>query len=237
MTSTSPHTGRRRALAVAGALALGASLLSATAATAEDDPRVGLPPGYQVDVPAGNQEAGVAASNIELLRRPRVAPFDANPGNFAFANSDLAFTGDYAFVGNFNGFQIYDISDPARARCAPTFVCPGGQGDVSVYGNLLFMSVEETRGRTDCGNAGCPGAVNPDRFRGVRIFDISDIDNPVQVAGVQTCRGSHTHTLVTDPDDPDNVYVYDSGTAASVRPPSWPAARTPANTHDADDHR
>lgn len=197
---------RRRTLAAAGALLLGASVLAATAASAEDDPRVGLDPGYF--------DAGVAASNIELLASlPRVAPFDANPGNFGFVNSDLAFTGDHAIVGNFNGFQVYDISDAGAPTLRSSFVCPGGQGDVSVYGNLLFMSVEETRGRIDCGTQGAPGAVNPERFRGVRIFDISDIDNPVQLPGVQTCRGSHTHTLVTDPDDPANIYVYNSGTS------------------------
>src|SRR5690606_16478096 len=92
--------------------------------------------------------------------------------------------------------------------------CPGGQGDLSVYGNLLFMSVEETRGRIDCGTQGASGSVNPERFRGVRIFDISDIRRPVQVAAVQTCRGSHTHTLVTSKNDPDNLYVYVSGTAS-----------------------
>jgi hypothetical protein len=97
-------------------------------------------------------------------------------------------------------------------------VCPGGQGDVSVYGSLLFMSVEETRGRLDCGTQGAPGAVNLERFRGVRIFDISDLDNPVLVNNVQTCRGSHTHTIVSDPSDPANVYIYNSGTAG-VRSP------------------
>jgi hypothetical protein len=197
---------RRRTLAAAGALLLGASVLTATAAAAEDDPRVGLAPGYF--------DAGLAASNIELLASlPRVAPFDAAPGNFGFVNSDLAFTGDHAIVGNFNGFQVYDITDAGAPTLRSAFVCPGGQGDVSVYGNLLFMSVEETRGRIDCGTQGAPGQVNPERFRGVRIFDITDIDNPVQLPGVQTCRGSHTHTLVTDPDDPANVYIYNSGTS------------------------
>ena len=189
---------------------LGTSLFTATAASAEDDPRVDLPPGY-LDAPT-------AASNIKLLDSlPRVAPFDAAPGNFGFVNSDLAFSGDHAIVGNFNGFQVYDIADAAAPTLRSSFVCPGGQGDVSVYGDLLFMSVEETRGRIDCGTQGAPGPVNTDRFRGVRIFDISDIDNPVQLPGVQTCRGSHTHTLVTDPDDPDNIYIYNSGTSG-VRP-------------------
>jgi hypothetical protein len=206
-----PTRWRKRTLAAAGALLLGASLMSATAAAAEDDPREGLAPGYF--------DAGVAASNIELLASlPRVAPFDAPPGNFGFVNSDLAFTGDHAVVGNFNGFQVYDVTDAAAPTLRNSFVCPGGQGDVSVYGNLLFMSVEETRGRIDCGTQGAPGPVNLERFRGVRIFDISDIDNPVQLPGVQTCRGSHTHTLVTDPDDPANVYIYNSGTS-NVRSP------------------
>jgi hypothetical protein len=208
-----PTRWRKRTLAAAGALLLGASLMSATAATAaaEDDPREGLAPGYF--------DAGVAASNIELLASlPRVAPFDAPPGNFGFVNSDLAFTGDHAVVGNFNGFQVYDVTDAAAPTLRNSFVCPGGQGDVSVYGNLLFMSVEESRGRIDCGTQGAPGGVNLERFRGVRIFDISDIDNPVQLPGVQTCRGSHTHTLVTDPDDPANIYIYNSGTS-TVRSP------------------
>ena len=117
-------------------------------------------------------------------------------------------------------------------------MCPGGQGDVSVFGDLLFMSVEETRGRIDCGTQGAPGGVNPERFRGVRIFDISDLDNPVQLPGVQTCRGSHTHTIVTDPDDPDNVYIYNSGTAG-VRPAAELAGCENANSNDpsAGDHR
>ena len=95
---------------------------------------------------------------------------------------------------DFNGFQVYDLTDPTDPTLRSSFVCPGGQGDVSVYGNLLFMSVEETRGRIDCGTQGAPGGVNAGRFRGVRIFDISNIDNPVQLPGVQTCpRVAHPH--------------------------------------------
>jgi hypothetical protein len=150
----------------------------------------------------------------------------------AFANSDFAFQGGHLFQGNFYGIDIYDISDPAKAKLLTTLVCPGGQGDVSVYKNLLFMSVEMPNGRLDCGAQGFPADPPPaaghenerhapsaqkDRFRGVRIFDISDIKNPKQVAAVQTCRGSHTHTLVLDPNDKDNVYIYVSGTSF-VRP-------------------
>ena len=144
----------------------------------------------------------------------------------AFANSDLAFKGKYLFMGNFYGVNIYDIADPAKAKLVTSMVCPGGQGDVSVYKNLMFMSVEMPNGRTDCGIQGFPApaltnmtqgppmpAPNKERFRGVRIFDITDIKSPKQVAAVQTCRGSHTHTLVVDPKDKSNVYIYVSGTS------------------------
>jgi len=148
----------------------------------------------------------------------------------AFANSDLAFQGNHLFQGNFYGMNIYDISNPANATLLTSMVCPGGQGDVSVYKNLMFMSVEMPNGRLDCGVEGFPPGPPPtpeeekekkrrppaaqkERFRGVRIFDISDIKNPKQVAAVQTCRGSHTHTLVDDPNDKENVYIYVSGTS------------------------
>lgn len=144
----------------------------------------------------------------------------------AFANSDLAFQRNHLFLGNFYGVSIYDISNPAKTRLLTTMVCPGGQGDVSVYGNLMFMSVEMPNGRLDCGTLGFPPnpplpegqekqlpAAQKDRFRGLRIFDITDVRNPKQVAAVQTCRGSHTHTLVVDPIDKQNVYIYVSGTS------------------------
>ena len=132
--------------------------------------------------------------------------------NLNFSNSDLAFRDSRVFVGNFHGFNVYDIDRAGKPRLLASVVCPGGQGDISVYGNLLFMSVEQTRGRIDCGTGGVAEPVSSVRFRGVRIFDISDIRTPKQVAAVQTCRGSHTHTLVTDQADPLNVYVYGSGT-------------------------
>ena len=198
-----------------GGLALLATIVPLTG-SAEDDPRIGLDPGY-IDGSANSPETA-ALNIVHVDNDPRVAPFDANPGNFGFVNSDLAFSGQNAIVGSFNGFQVYDLTNPADPVLQSSFVCPGGQGDVSVYGDLLFMSVEETRGRIDCGTQGAPGAVNPDRFRGVRIFDISDIDNPVQLPGVQTCRGSHTHTLVTDPGDAASIYVYNSGTSG-IRSP------------------
>jgi hypothetical protein len=160
---------------------------------------------------------------------------------YGSTNSDLAFSGNHLFVGNYNGINFYDIDSPAQVKLGASLMCPGGQGDVSVYGHLLFMSAEALNGRLDCGTQGvtvpagyvmpplppaapvAPGVepehrqrplppANTDRFRGVRIFDISNLANPKQVAAVQSCRGSHTHTLVIDPNDKDNVYIYISGT-------------------------
>src|SRR5207248_3621205 len=133
------------------------------------------------------------------------------PSGLNFANSDLAFSRNHVVMGNFNGFNTYDVDRANRPRLLASVVCPGGQGDVSVHGNLLFMSVEQTRGRIDCGTQGVPATVSAERFRGIRIFDITDVNKPKQVAAIQTCRGSHTHTLVTDPKDPANLYVYGSG--------------------------
>ncbi len=225
-----------------------------------DDPRVGLK--------AGLYDAGEAAFGLEkvvsLPKPPGFAPgnFIQSPApppepqeppppgqpprtpsvSYGSTNSDLAFSGNYVFVGNYNGINFYDIDNPSQVKLRASLVCPGGQGDVSVYGHLLFMSAEAINGRRDCGTQGVPlpdgyvappppppppPAVNgveperrprplpppsPDRFRGVRIFDISDLSNPKQVATVQTCRGSHTHTLVVDPKDKENVYIYVSGT-------------------------
>ncbi len=140
----------------------------------------------------------------EFLPGPEGAPptRDDTPRpivNLNFGNSDLAFQESRVVVGNFHGFNTYNIENPRRPRQIASVVCPGGQGDVSVHGNLLFMSVEQTRGRIDCGTGGVETAVSAERFRGVRIFDITDPARPRQVAAVQTCRGSHTHTLVPDP--------------------------------------
>jgi hypothetical protein len=269
-----------------------------------NDPRANLAPGLY---DAG--EASMGIEHLLLLKKPDVFQLGTtdpeNPkvekvvgqlgmGNnkkipksahlliaqLAFANSDLAFEGSHLFQGNFYGVSIYDITNPANTKLLTSLVCPGGQGDVSVYKNLLFMSVEMPNGRLDCGVEGFPPEPAPpdedkdkakdmdtdkdkdkdtekakdtdkvtdsgkvtdadktkdadkdknkerkrhipvaqkDRFRGVRIFDISDISSPKQVAAVQTCRGSHTHTLVIDPNDKDNVYIYVSGTSFVRQP-------------------
>jgi hypothetical protein len=217
-----------------------------------NDPRFKLAPGLYN---AG--EAAMGMKHLELVKKPDAFELGATDPNdpkvnktlttvigvadpsqmpagmklvlagLGFANSDLAFQGNHLFLGNFYGVNIYDISNPAQTHLLTSMICPGGQGDVSVYKNLMFMSVEMTNGRIDCGTQGFPPnpppaagpnpnqlpAAQKDRFRGVRIFDISDIKQPKQVAAVQTCRGSHTHTLVLDPKDKDNVYIYVSGTS------------------------
>lgn len=206
-----------------------------------NDPRAKLTPGL---FDAG--EAAMGLKHLQLLKKPDAFQLGTdNPDDpkvqkmlgmngitdssqipkpvqlvlaqLSFANSDIAFQGNRLFLGNFYGVNIFDISNPADTKLITSMVCPGGQGDVSVYKNLMFMSVETPNGRLDCGEqAFAPDAgssAQKDRFRGVRIFDISDIKSPKQVGAVQTCRGSHTHTLVVDPKDKNNVYIYVSGTS------------------------
>jgi hypothetical protein len=128
-------------------------------------------------------------------------------------NSDLAFLGNYVFQGSFSGYQVWDISSPRQPVLKTAYFCPASQSDVSVYRNLLFVSGEDLGARLDCGSQGVKDTVSKDRLRGIRIFDISDVSNPRNVGNVQTCRGSHTHSLLVDPKDPNNVYVYISGSA------------------------
>ena len=132
----------------------------------------------------------------------------------SFSNTDMAFAGDLLFVGNYHGFNVYDLSLAETPTLISSVVCPGGQGDVSIVDNLLIMSVEQTRGRVDCGRQGVADDVSEERFRGLRIFDISDPKRPTQVGQVQTCRGSHTHSVVSGPDADGKIVVYNSGTAS-----------------------
>src|SRR3954464_10150701 len=218
--------------------AVAALSVAVVGAQSTNDPRVGLK--------AGLRDAGEAIRGLERVaglsnpagffdpKQPAGAPTPAEPppnapppdpnappdprfaNMLAFANSDLAFSGTHLFIGSFHGFNTFDIERPTKPKLAASIICPGGQGDVSVHGNLLFMSVEQTRDRLDCGTQGVSTPVSAERFRGVRIFDISDLAKPRSPAAGGTCRGSHTHTLVTDPKDTANLYVYGSGTS-SVR--------------------
>jgi hypothetical protein len=175
------------------------------------DARVGLGSGWF--------DAEEVEWNMSLVSESRPAPelTPSTAGDFSFMNSDMAFKGNYLIQGNFSGIQIWDISTPSTPTLVKTVVCPGWQNDVSVYGDLLFVSVEDFNSRIDCGTEPMPETANSERMRGIRIFDISDIANPQLITNVQTCRGSHTHTLVTDANDPENVYIYVSG-SAPVRP-------------------
>ena len=178
------------------------------------DPRIGLRAGWM--------NAQEAIWNLAVVARQQ--PSDAfinrsTPGDRRLTNSDLAFIGNYVIQGNYSGYQVWDISNPRKPALRTAYVCPGSQGDVSVYRNLMFMSAEDMRGRVDCGMQGVSDSVSKERLRGIRIFDITDIRQPKLITSVQTCRGSHTHTVVTDPNDAANVYVYVSG-SAPVRSPS-----------------
>ena len=201
-------TLRRRALSL---LLPGVLAFSAADAAAQvrpkaphPDPRVGLS--------AGMFDAGEAIWNMRLVSQtPPPEPFIGS------TNSDLAFTGNYAIQGNYDGIQVWDISDPANPVSVVTYVCPASQSDVSVHKHLLFVSGEGTSGRLDCSGEGVQETVSHHRLRGIRIFDISDIATPEYVANVQTCRGSHTHTVLEHPGDEENVYIYVSG-SSFVRP-------------------
>ncbi len=198
-----------------------------------DDPRRGLASGYL--------DAESVAVNVRLVstqpkptgffdpenptgRPPEIVDENADEDSdprfgsrspfLRFSNTDFAFSGDVMAVGNYHGFNLYDISD-AEPVLMTSVVCPGGQGDVSIEGNFLIMSVQDTRGRIDCGGQGVEEEVSEERFRGIRIFDISDPLTPRQVGLVQTCRGSHTHTVVSS--DEESIIVYNSGTS-SIRP-------------------
>ena len=175
------------------------------------DPRVGLRAGWW--------NAGAAAWNMRLVSTspPAKELIPAEPGDFGYMNSDIAFQGHYVIQGSFRGFQVWDVSDPVHPTRTTLNICPDMQSDVSVYRNLLFVSGESTDGRIDCGTQGVQAPASADRFRGIRIYDISDVAHPKRVAAVQTCRGSHTHTVVTDAHDTGAVFIYVSGQAA-VRP-------------------
>ncbi len=225
--------------------------------SAPDDPRTGLKGGVfdaeqaimGMKLIMSAPKPGAFGPDLDSIKAFEAAPIPPPPApgappagrgggggvrmNTGQTNSDLGFAGKYLFQGNYYGINIFDISDPEHMTLKTSIVCPGGQGDVSVYGHLVFMSVE-TSGKIDCSvppaqarpAARTPGlapapppepVADPTKARGVRIFDISDIDHPKQVAMVQTCRGSHTHTLMTSTADKGYIYFYVAG-SAGVRP-------------------
>jgi hypothetical protein len=214
---TSASSRRTSTVLVAALLSTAACATSTTSTTISPgvsaiapspDPRVGLKPGWF--------DAGEAIWNLEIVSKtPPSAPFvnRSTPGDERLKNSDLAFLGNLVFQGNYSGWQVWDISDPRKPTLRTAFVCPGAQSDVTVYRNLLFVSAEAISGRVDCGMQGITDTVSKERARGIRIYDITDVAHPKTITTVQTCRGSHTNTLVTDPNDPAHVYIYVSGSA------------------------
>jgi hypothetical protein len=201
------------------------------------DPRVGLRPGTVKrwgDTTAGTAPRWVvdqpAQETIWNLRLVSTTP--AADDFKGVTNSDLAFMRNYVIQGNYNGFMIWDIANPSRPTLALGHLCPASQSDVSIYRNLLFVSGEGLGGRVDCGAQGVPDTVSRDRLRGIRIFDMSDIRNPKYIANVQTCRGSHTHTVLTDPRDTANVYIYVSGSAGVRSPNELPGCSSLAPDQD-----
>jgi hypothetical protein len=198
--------GSLAACASSSSSTAGSQRVSTVAPAPTRDPRVGLR--------AGLMDAGEASWNLAVVSKtPQPEKFKG------FTNSDLAFSGNYVIQGNYNGYQVWDVTNPAAPVLKIGYVCPASQSDVSIYKNLLFVSGEGAGGRLDCGTQGVHDTVSTERLRGIRIFDVTDIGNPKYIANVQTCRGSHTHTVVEDPNDKDNVYIYVSG-SAPVRSPN-----------------
>ncbi|HXE84342.1 MAG TPA: hypothetical protein VN513_13540, partial [Gemmatimonadales bacterium] len=201
-------------LACSGPKTQSGATTPATTPAPRNDARVGLRAGWF--------NAGEAGWNMRLVSNTPPSPDFINrnePGDFRLINSDLSFRGNYVIQGNFGGVQVWDMSNPKQVKLVKGFVCPGSQSDVSVYKNLLFVSGEALNGRVDCGTQGVQDTVDAHRLRGIRVFDGTDLTNPKPLANVQTCRGSHTHTVVTSPGDTDNVYIYVSG-SAPVRSPN-----------------
>ena len=200
--------------ALAGvALAASGALAQQRMTAPKPDARVGLKAGTMkrwdkdttkmvIDRPAAE-----ASWNMKLLSN--TPPSENFTG---VTNSDLSFTGKYAIQGNYNGYQVWDVSNPSKPLLSTAYLCPASQSDVSVYNNLLFVSAEAPSARLDCGRTSMD-TVSMDRLRGIRVFDATDIAHPKYLTNVQTCRGSHTHTVVTDPNDKENVYIYISGTS------------------------
>ena len=193
---------------LASAACAGSSTGAAGAVPADDMSTTPPSPDPRVGLRAGLMNAQEATWNMRVVSRT-----PPSPQFVGVTNSDLAFIGRYAIQGSYNGYQVWDIADPRKPALKTAYVCPASQSDVSVYRNLLFVSGEDLSARLDCGSEGVTDTVSAERLRGVRIFDITDITRPKNVGNVQTCRGSHTHTVLVDPKDTANVYVYISGSS------------------------
>jgi hypothetical protein len=197
-------------------LVLAATLLgvAACAATSTSSaPSTSPIPETRVGLRAGLTDAAEAVANLKVVSKT-----SSPPGFDKAWNSDITFMGTYAIQGSFNGIEIWDMANAASPRIVATVTCPASQNDVSVYRNLLFVSVESNNTNVDCAGPAITDTVSAQRMRGIRVFDISDIRNPKLIKNVQTCRGSHTHSVLEDPRDRENVYIYVSGSAGMRSP-------------------
>jgi hypothetical protein len=166
-----------------------------------NDPRNGLK--------AGMYDAGVAAQGMRLVSfTKKPAEFDSVVG-LTFINSDIAFRDHYVYQGNFAGFTIWDVKNPAKPEMVAVVPCITSQGDPSIIGHLLFISAEGGGNRNDCAKGGVKDP--SEHMAGVRIYDVSNPRAPKLVKNVQTCKGSHTHTVIPSPTDKGVVYIYVSG--------------------------
>ena len=121
-------------------------------------------------------------------------------------NSDLAFKGTVAFAGHYGGFRVIDLADPGAPVELADVHCNGPQGDVTVHGDLLFLSVDSPQSTEGCEGSTTVTATTAGAFEGIRVFDISDPAAPQFLKAVRTDCGSHTNTLV--PGEGDTAYVY-----------------------------
>ncbi len=215
-----------RSTAMVAALALAPAFTAALSAQTYPsgyDPRNGLKTGLK--------DAGVALKGMRLLSTaPKAAPFDTARG-LTFVNSDLAFRGNLVYQGNFAGFSIWDVSNPSKPTMVSAVACITSQGDPSIYGNLLFISAEGAGNRNDCAKGGV--TTPADHMAGVRIYDVSNPKSPTLIKNVQTCKGSHTHTLIPSPTDKGVVYAYVSGSQGAR--PATELAGCKAGTDPADE--
>jgi len=204
-------------VALVGCATSKANITMAGAAMPTPDMSASAPrPDRRIGLKSGWFDAAQASWNMSLVSTTQPSPGFINrndPGDASRWNSDLAFTRNYVIQGNFSGYQVWDVSNPTKPTLFSSYLCPGSQSDVSVHGNLLFESSESLNGRNDCGTQGVADTVSKERLRGIRIYDIADLAHPKLLTVVQTCRGSHTHSVVTDPNDNANVYIYISGSA------------------------